>query len=177
MERLRSSELSTGWGIRTLAQGTISYNPMSYHNGTIWPHDNSLIAAGCFRYRDAAAGLTIGQALLDAAGSDRLHRLPELYCGFAREGYEAEAPVSYPVSCSPQAWAAGALPLVLRGMLGLEIDLERRELIVDPAFPEWLSSVSIAWMEVLGQRGHLLVERTDEGYEVSANGLPLAAMD
>jgi len=109
----------SGWGIRTIASNERGYNPMSYHNGSVWPHDNSLIAAGFARYglKDAAAKVLTG--LFDAALYFERHRLPELFCGFPRR--PGEAPTFYPVACAPQAWAAGAVFLCLQACLGLEV--------------------------------------------------------
>ncbi|HKG25273.1 MAG TPA: glycogen debranching N-terminal domain-containing protein, partial [Thermomicrobiales bacterium] len=103
--RLCQPDLDSGWGIRTLSSAVASYNPMSYHNGSVWPHDNSLIAAGLYRYGHAAAAGQIARALFAAAQTYPQERLPELYCGFARQEATDDAPVAYPVSCSPQAWA------------------------------------------------------------------------
>ena len=171
--RMGEPDLSSGWGIRTLAAGSISYNPMSYHNGSVWPHDNSVIGSGFYRYGEADAGNQVTKALLDAALSDRWGRLPELYCGFARIGYGDESPVGYPVSCSPQAWAAGAIPLLLKSMLGLEVDLEGRCLQVNPMLPDWLSVITLRDISVLGGRGSLKVTRTVQGYQVTSDDLPL----
>ena len=119
--RLRRPDLDSGWGVRTLAAGMPTYNPMSYHNGSVWPHDNSLIAAGLARYGEMGGLERIAGALFTAAEHLPERRLPELYCGFPRnEEAAADGPVQYPVSCSPQAWAAGAAPLLMRAMLGLE---------------------------------------------------------
>ncbi len=109
----------SGWGIRTIASTERGYNPMSYHNGSVWPHDNSMIAAGFALYglKDAAAKVLTG--LFDAALFFERHRLPELFCGFPRR--PGEAPTFYPVACAPQAWAAGAVFLCLQACLGLEV--------------------------------------------------------
>lgn len=109
----------SGWGIRTIASTERGYNPMSYHNGSVWPHDNSIIAAGFAMYglKDAAAKVLTG--LFDAALFFERHRLPELFCGFPRR--PGEAPTFYPVACAPQAWAAGAVFLCLQACLGLEV--------------------------------------------------------
>ena len=102
-ERLMSPEMFSGWGVRTLASDMGAYNPASYHNGSVWPHDNAVIAAGLMRYGFVEEAQRIATALLDAADySDG--RLPELFCGFSREQYSE--PVPYPTACSPQAWAA-----------------------------------------------------------------------
>jgi len=171
--RLRQPDMDSGWGIRTLSSAAISYNPMSYHNGSVWPHDNSLIAWGLYRYGHAAAAHAIADALYATAQADPLERLPELYCGFARTAETADAPVAYPVSCSPQAWAAGALPLIVRGMLGLNANLASRMVTVAPALPEWLGEVRIHDLHVFGRRGMLSVRREGTAYAVRADGLPI----
>jgi glycogen debranching enzyme len=169
--RLRRRDLDSGWGVRTLATGMPAYNPMSYHNGSVWPHDNSLIAAGLARYGDARGLERIAAGLFAAADRRPDHRLPELYCGFARhEEAIADAPVPYPVGCSPQAWAAGAAPLLVRAMLGLEADLHKGMLRVAPAFPDWLSRVRIDGLEALGRRFDLEVVRDGAGYRVQSDG-------
>jgi glycogen debranching enzyme len=169
--RLRRPDLDSGWGIRTLATGMPSYNPMSYHNGSVWPHDNSLIAAGLARYGERAGLDRVASALLAVA--DRLpgHRLPELYCGFARDAVVAtDCPVPYPVSCSPQAWAAGSPFLIVRALLGLEPDPDRGVLRVAPYLPPWLGRIHLGGAQVLGHHFDLDVERDGEGYRISSDG-------
>jgi glycogen debranching enzyme len=170
-DRLQLPDVDSGWGIRTLSTAMATYNPMSYHNGSVWPHDNSLIAAGLYRYGQASAGSRVAEALFAAAQTYPLERLPELYCGFARRGGANDAPVNYPVSCSPQAWAAGSLPLIVRAMLGLHVDVGRRCLVVSPALPAWLNEVTIRGVRVLGQTGSLAVRRVGSEYEVEADGI------
>jgi glycogen debranching enzyme len=167
--RLRQADLDSGWGVRTLAAGMAAYNPMSYHNGSVWPHDNSLIAAGLARYGEVGGLERIASALFSAAERLPDRRLPELYCGFPRDEHAA-APVPYPVSCSPQAWAAGAAPLLVRAMLGLEVDVKRAVLRVAPALPAWLGHVRIEGLEALGSRFDLTVERDGAGYRVTSDG-------
>jgi glycogen debranching enzyme len=174
--RLRQADLESGWGVRTLAAGMTAYNPMSYHNGSVWPHDNSLIAAGLGQYGEHDGMMRIASALFAAAECFPLQRSPELYCGFARdEAAAAAAPVPYPVSCSPQAWAAGAAPLLMRAMLGLDVVPERGVLRVAPAFPDWLTRIRIEGLEALGRRGDLEVTREWGEYRVASDGL--AVMD
>ncbi len=169
--RLQGPDVDAGWGIRTLSSAMPTYNPMSYHNGSIWPHDNSLIAAGLRAYGYADAANAIGTALFNAGQADPLARLPELYCGFDRaEGSESDAPVAYPVSCSPQAWAAGAGQLLVRVMLGLHVDIERARLLVDPALPPWLNEVTLKDMSVLGAAASLSVRRDGGDYVVETEG-------
>ncbi|MBA2518865.1 MAG: amylo-alpha-1,6-glucosidase [Chloroflexia bacterium] len=175
--RLQRPDLDSGWGVRTLSATMPSYNPMSYHNGSVWPHDNSLIAAGLRAYGHAAGANRIASALVAAAETDPLTRLPELYCGFARADEAARlAPVAYPVSCSPQAWAAAASQLLVRSMLGLRVDEAAGAPRVEPAFPPWLNEVTIHDLDLLGHRCSLAVRRDGDGYAVESDGpiLPLA---
>jgi len=116
-----------GWGIRTLAMGEARYNPLSYHNGSVWPHDNALIARGLSRYGHVDAAVQVFIAFCEAATLLPLHRLPELYCGF--EKTSCLGPVPYPVACSPQAWAVGSVYMLLAALLGLDIDATRRTLV------------------------------------------------
>src|SRR5438128_11123203 len=125
-ETLLSKRMFAGWGIRTIAAGESRYNPMSYHNGSIWPHDNALAAAGLARYGFTAAATRILDAMLDLSQAVDLHRLPELICGFHRRS--DERPTLYPVSCAPQAWAAGAVYLLIQAALGLDVDAQQRRI-------------------------------------------------
>jgi glycogen debranching enzyme len=146
---------------------------MSYHNGSIWPHDNSMLGAGFYRYRFWEAGHAVATALFDVAQDEDLFRLPELYCGFGRHGNFEQQPIGYPVSCSPQAWAAGAVPLIVTSMLGMEVDLANRRLAISPSLPKWLDELTIHDLAVLGSRGTLTVRRSGMGYSVDAVALPL----
>ncbi|MFQ5515217.1 MAG: glycogen debranching N-terminal domain-containing protein [Myxococcota bacterium] len=132
----------SGWGVRTLPEGAPRYNPMSYHNGSVWPHDNALIAAGMARYGHKDAVLRILTGLLDATLFLDLHRIPELFCGFRRR--PGEGPTLYPVACAPQSWAAGTIFLLLQACLGLRISAsERRILFATPVLPPFLDGVRI----------------------------------
>lgn len=175
--RMSNPDLDSGWGIRTLATGSPTYNPMSYHNGSVWPHDNSMIGVGMFRYGLGELSSRIVESMIDAGSRDHRQRLPELFCGFPRERptSEVDSPVRYPVSCSPQAWAAGALPFLIRGMLGLDVDPVAGLLKVRPDFPTWLNRIELTRFSVLGATGSLTVERTDDGYRVIGPRLPLQA--
>ncbi|MGH9640592.1 MAG: amylo-alpha-1,6-glucosidase, partial [Bryobacteraceae bacterium] len=119
MEELLSPAFFSGWGVRTIATGQKRYNPMSYHNGSVWPHDNALIALGAASSRDKELALGILSGMLDLSIFVDLHRLPELICGFPRR--PGKGPTLYPVACSPQAWAAGAVFLALQSCLGLSV--------------------------------------------------------
>jgi glycogen debranching enzyme len=165
--------MESGWGVRTLSASSTSYNPMSYHNGSIWPHDNSLIADGCYRIGETKIGNEIFCAMFDAARLSVNERLNELYCGFSRSGAGADAPVPYPTACSPQAWAAGTLPYLLRGALGLEVDLSQHAIRLDPHFPPFLNEVSIHHLSALGHTGNLIVRRDGDEYSLSSDDLPV----
>ncbi|MGY3446990.1 MULTISPECIES: amylo-alpha-1,6-glucosidase [unclassified Bradyrhizobium] len=137
---LMSQKFFSGWGIRTVAAGEARYNPMSYHDGSIWPHDNALIALGLARYGLKHSVAHLFKGLFDAASYMELRRLPELFCGFRRE--RRRGPVLYPVACAPQAWASATPFTLLEAALGLEFDTVRGEIrLRDPRLPEFLNDV------------------------------------
>lgn len=167
-ETLLDNVSFSGWGVRTVAGDEVRYNPMSYHNGSIWPHDNALIAAGFARYglRDAVNKVVTG--LFDASLFFDLHRLPELFCGFRRRA--GETPTLYPVACSPQAWASGAALLALQACLGLDVrGVERTVVFSNPMLPEFLPSVRISNLRV--GEGSLDLMLTRHGEDVAINVL------
>jgi glycogen debranching enzyme len=130
----------SGWGIRTVAHEETRYNPMSYHNGSIWPHDNALIALGFARYGLKHSVAHLFKALFDAAAYMDLRRLPELFCGFRRE--KRRGPTLYPVACAPQAWASATPFTLLEAALGLEFDAARGEIrLRNPHLPAFLNEV------------------------------------
>jgi glycogen debranching enzyme len=132
----------SGWGIRTLGLSEPHYNPMSYHNGSVWPHDNGLIALGLARYGNKQAIARIFSAMFDAAGYMDLRRLPELFCGFLRR--EHNAPTQYPVACSPQAWASATVLALLQASLGLELKDAGNEItFYRPALPDFLDELHL----------------------------------
>lgn len=145
--RLLRDDIFCGWGIRTLSAQAPRYNPMSYHNGSVWPHDNALIAAGFARYGAHDRASQLLTALFDASLTIGDRRLPELFCGFPRNLYHN--PVPYPVACKPQAWAAGGVFLMLQATLGLSIDAwERRVTFNRTALPPWLNRLDIRGLRV-----------------------------
>src|SRR6266436_495032 len=159
----------SGWGIRTVASSEARYNPMSYHNGSIWPHDNSLIAAGFARYELKGSVAMVLAGMMDASIFFDLHRLPELFCGFPRR--PGEAPTLYPVACAPQAWASGAVFLLLQACLGLDVFAPERRLVFSkPFLPQFLPQVSIRDLKVGDASVDLLLTRHDEG-DVGVNVL------
>jgi len=139
-ETLLGHDSFSGWGIRTIAAGEARYNPMSYHNGSVWPHDNAIAAAGLARYGFRDQAVRVMDVMFDLSADVELHRLPELICGFHRR--PGEFPTLYPVACAPQAWAAGAVYMLLGACLGLRIDAEAHRVVLDkPRLPtgvEWL---------------------------------------
>jgi glycogen debranching enzyme len=176
-ERLLAEDMFSGWGVRTLSSSERRYNPMSYHNGSVWPHDNAMAAWGLAAAGRNDGAVKIMTGLFDAAAGLNNESLPELFCGFSRE--PSLGPVPYPVACHPQAWSAASVFLLLQAILGIEVrGLERRVVMRSPMMPDWLewirfddlrlgqSSLSFiarrsrhgASIEVLEKRGPATVE-------------------
>ncbi len=157
---LLGPDMFSGWGIRTLSTRMAGYNPISYHVGSVWPHDNAICAAGLWRYGHREEAARVAGALLEATQFFRDSRLPELFCGFDRAS--SPYPVPYPVACSPQAWAAGSIFQLLAAMLGLAPDASRHELqLVSPTLPRWLPEVRLENLVVGDAVVDLLVRRSD----------------
>lgn len=147
VSQLQSEDFYSGWGVRTVAAGEARYNPMSYHNGSVWPHDNALIAWGLSGDKDKALAAKILAGLFDASNFIDLHRMPELFCGFPKRN--GEAPTLYPVACAPQAWAAGSVFLILQSCLGMRIDAPGAAIrFVHPMLPESIPYVRITGLRV-----------------------------
>jgi glycogen debranching enzyme len=157
-DSLMGNDMFSGWGIRTLSAVESRYNPMSYHNGSIWPHDNGLITAGFSRYRfDDLIGAPFG-GLFDASEGMDGHRLPELFCGFHRRS--ADGPTSYPVACSPQAWASGVVFHLIQSCLRLSIDVAHARLCVDHAIlPPFVTYIRLLNLELPFGQADLLFEQ------------------
>jgi glycogen debranching enzyme len=137
----------SGWGVRTVAESELRFNPMSYHNGSVWPHDNALLAAGAARYDDKGFALRILNSQYEAARHFDLLRLPELFCGFKRRA--REAPLHFPVACSPQSGSSGAAFLMLQSVLGIGIDaLDRQIVLAHPVVPEGFAEIAVKNLEV-----------------------------
>jgi glycogen debranching enzyme len=157
----------SGWGIRTIAGGQARYNPMSYHNGSIWPHDNALIAAGMARYGRNDEAMKLLAAMFDASLHFDSHRLPELFCGFARR--HGTGPTLYPVACSPQAWSAASAFGFLQACLGLELDAATAQITLrTPHLPEFIDWIRLERLGVPGAQADLLLKRYESnvGIEV-----------
>jgi len=170
--RLMTGDMHSGWGIRTLSQHAARYNPLSYHNGSVWPHDNAIIGAGFARYGKKLETGRLLEDLLQLSLYYKEARLPELFCGFARE--HQQGPVPYLVACEPQSWAAGAPLMLLSAVLGLEADAEHRRLAIHtPMLPSWLQYVELHGLRLEEQSISLRFERQDNGIAV----VPLGTTD
>ncbi|HEY3681056.1 MAG TPA: amylo-alpha-1,6-glucosidase [Bradyrhizobium sp.] len=158
---LMGPDFFTGWGIRTVARGEARYNPMSYHDGSIWPHDNALIALGLARYGLKHSVAHVFKALFDAATYMDLRRLPELFCGFRRE--KGRGPTLYPVACAPQAWASATPFTLLEAALGLEFDAAHGEIrLRNPRLPEFINEVVLRDLQLGASSVDLRVRRHGE---------------
>jgi glycogen debranching enzyme len=165
-DAVMSPAMFSGWGIRTLAEGERGYNPVGYHLGTVWPHDTAMTAFGLRKYGFDEDFARIFEALLEAAANAHDYRLPELFAGFSRT--EFETPVPYPVACQPQAWAAGAIPYLTTGGLGLVPDaLNGRLRIRRPSLPRWLNRIEVRGLRVADSRIDIVFERTAAGGPVA----------
>jgi glycogen debranching enzyme len=155
---LMSDGMFNGWGVRTLARGQAVFNPLSYHNGSVWPHDNALIALGAARYHRPDAALRILEGLYEASLHFRRGRLPELFCGLGRS--DGDFLVHYPVSCSPQAWASGAFFLLVQACLGLAPDAAAHTLVIrDPHLPAFVDKLELHELRVGTARASLRIAR------------------
>jgi glycogen debranching enzyme len=150
----------SGWGIRTVAMSSARYNPMSYHNGSVWPHDNALIALGLARYGLKSGASKIFRGLFDAAGYMDLRRLPELFCGF--QWRKLNAPTLYPVACIPQAWAAASVFALVQASLGLSFTHDAEEIRFDrPKLPRFLGELHLRGLQVKGGSADVVLRRHD----------------
>jgi glycogen debranching enzyme len=159
--RLLAPDMFSGWGIRTLSDRNPAFNPFDYQLGSVWPHDNAIIAAGMRRYGDTDAVNRILKATLDAQSGFDKYRLPELFAGLQRS--PTSFPVQYVGANIPQAWAAGAIFMLLRAMLGIEADAPHRRLFVAPALPDWLTHLDLRNLKIGDTRLHLHFWRDGDG--------------
>lgn len=174
---LTSEESYSGWGIRTVSSAESRFNPMAYHNGSIWPHDNALIAYGMARYGMTQQASQVFKSLFDAAMYFDLHRMPELFCGFSREA--GEGPVLYPVACAPQAWSAASVFLLFQACLGIQVDGVKKQIVlVRPMLPDFLNAVHILGLQVGSASVDLDVMRhgDDVGVTVRSNSENIAVV-
>ena len=161
-ERLMQPDLFNGWGIRTLSNRSPAYNPMSYHNGSIWPHDNALIAVGMRKLGYPEHSLTLTECLFDMTRAQPDNRPPELFCGFNRQA--KQPPIAYPVACSPQAWATGSIFQLIQLMLNPSPDASKRSITLNhPVLPEEVNSLEVRNLRVGADSLDLHLQRQD-GY-------------
>jgi glycogen debranching enzyme len=165
--RLMADDLWSGWGIRTLSSEHPGYNPFSYHTGTVWPHDNAIVAAGFHRYGFHAEAARIARATFDAAERFQANRLPELFAGLVRE--ESTFPVQYLGANVPQAWAAGCVIQLVSMLAGIDArsDADGSRIYVDPALPDWLPELSIA--NLRAGRGQVSLRISNGNVETTSN--------
>ncbi|PSJ56705.1 amylo-alpha-1,6-glucosidase [Kumtagia ephedrae] len=145
-EQLLGARFNSGWGVRTLADDEVPFNPMSYHNGSIWPHDTAICAAGLANYKERDSVVKLMSGMFEAAVHFQM-RLPELFCGFTRS--PGEAPVAYPVACLPQAWSAGSMFMLMQACLGIRVDGWRGEINIDrPRLPIGIDNLTVRRLAV-----------------------------
>jgi glycogen debranching enzyme len=165
--QLLDTAFYSGWGIRTLAHGQANFNPMSYHNGSVWPHDGAISAAGLARYGERDGVVRMLSGLFEAAVHFDM-RLPELFCGFPR--VRGEGPIAYPVACLPQAWASGAVFMTLQACLGLQIDGARNRIRIDrPRLPIGIEHLSVDALPLGSGKVSLAFQRVGGQVVVSAS--------
>jgi glycogen debranching enzyme len=165
VEQMVGPAFFSGWGIRTIAAGQPRYNPMSYHNGSIWPHDNALAAAGMAHYWHTEQAGAVFASMFDASVNFDLHRLPELFCGFPRR--PGAGPTLYPVACAPQAWAAAAPFAMLQACLGLAVRSDPTEISLHtPRLPPFLDWLRLERLGAPGPSCDLLLQRHERSVGV-----------
>ncbi len=168
IQRLMSPEMFSGWGIRTLSANALAYNPMSYHNGSVWPHDNAMVARGMAAYGRSDLVEQVFSGLFASARHMYYKRLPELFCGFRREeGKEGDPPVRYAVACSPQAWAAASMYSLVQSMLNLNVNAQKKILsIKSPCLPVGINHLNIEHLRVGQATVDLEFRRAERGVMV-----------
>ena len=164
-QALMGSSSFCGWGIRTIASSEARYNPMSYHNGSVWPHDNALIAAGFARYGRREETARLFESLFAASTYVDLRRLPELICGFPRQ--RSRGPTFYPVACNPQAWAAATPLYLLQSCLGLSFEAEANRIVFRrPVLPDFLDEITLKGLSLPAGKVDVQVRRAHRGFVV-----------
>jgi glycogen debranching enzyme len=162
VRNLLAEDMYSGWGIRTLSTQEKRYNPMSYHNGSVWPHDVALIASGFARYGFRREAMKLTAGLFDASIYIEQQRLPELFCGFMRR--KGEGPTAYPVACSPQAWSVGSVFMLLEAILHMEINAQNKKVLFrNPSLPDFLDSILITGLQLGEERISLELHRNKDG--------------
>jgi glycogen debranching enzyme len=172
VEGLCDEDMFSGWGVRTLSKQMISYNPMSYHNGSVWPHDNSLIVDGFRRYGHHREAELVARSILEAGMRFADDRLPELFCGFPRDRRFDSPPGEYLVSCSPQAWGAGALFHMLQLLAGVRVDVLKGTIRIDPVETQLYNRLRVEGMRVGEGVIDFTISRGRGGLRVKVDRLP-----
>jgi glycogen debranching enzyme len=162
VHHLTAEDMFSGWGIRTLSHKERRYNPIGYHLGTVWPHDNSIIAAGFRRYRFDKQAVQVLESIVGAGQHFQHARLPEVFGGFPQHDFAV--PVRYPVACHPQAWAAGSVPFMMSSLLGLEADAFNKRLrVVRPVLPNFVNELDFRRIKIGNSTIDLHFERSSRG--------------
>ena len=165
-DTMMAPDMFSGWGVRTIRNGESRYNPMAYHNGSIWPHDTALVALGFARYGLKDHVVRVAEGLFSAAQQFGLRRLPELFCGFSKRS--GEPPTRYPTACAPQAWAAASAFLVVQALLGLDVDARRKRVTFrQPRLPPMLEWLRLTGLRVGDAELDLLCERRGDDVGIS----------
>ena len=165
VKKLLSDEMFTGWGIRTMGKNEAGYNPASYHNGSVWPHDNSIIIKGLSRYNYHREVVKVINGVIKASQYFKYTRLPELFCGFSRK--ETKRPIEYPVACSPQAWACGSIYLIIQSILGINSDVTNNRIYLKPILPDEINKVDVKNLKVGNNRVDFVVIKEKDRIKLS----------
>jgi glycogen debranching enzyme len=161
---LVSEKMFSGYGIRTMGEGEAGYNPMSYHDGSIWPHDNSMILLGMSKTKQTSQALKVIQGLINSASSFEYDRLPELFCGYSSQLGKA---VKYPVACSPQAWAAGTALVFIHSLLGLFPNSFEKKIYLSPSLLPTMKTLTVKQVRVGSGELDLTIEQTVDDIKIS----------
>ena len=165
VKKLLSDEMFSGWGIRTMGENEAGYNPTSYHNGSIWPHDNSIIINGLTRYNYYREAVKAINGLIKASQYFKYNRLPELFCGFSQK--EAQRPIEYPVACSPQAWACGSIYLIIQSLLGINADVINNRIYLKPILPDKINKVEVKNLKISDNRASFILNKEGNHIKIS----------
>lgn len=165
VKKLLSDEMFSGWGIRTMAENEVGYNPTSYHNGSIWPHDNSIIINGLIRYNYHREANKVINGLIKASQYFNYNRLPELFCGFSQK--ETKRPIEYPVACSPQAWACGSIYLTIKSLLGINTDVINDRIYLKPIFPDMINKIEVKNLKIDDNRVDFTLIKEESHMKIS----------
>jgi len=155
VKKLLSDEMFNGLGIRTMGENEPGYNPMSYHNGSIWPHDNSIIISGLIRYHYYKEANKVINGLIKASQYFKYNRLPELFCGFSHK--ETKRPIEYPVACNPQAWACGSIYMIIQSLLGINLDVTNNRIYLKPILPDEINRVEVKNLKIGNNRADFML--------------------